>query len=142
MQTNTFGLVVQEWVRRSFPSKPRFTTRFKNGGEFEAFLRAPRGSQAGALVIFTFQGDLWVRFSPPQMCYAVDSRAEMASIVRQLVSDKALFVTTHRANEWTGTMLLRRGSSPKLRRGETARVVSWSGRFDASLDGAPSRPRR
>ena len=142
MQTNTFGLVVREWLRRSFPSKPQFTTRFKKNGEFEAFLRAPRGSQAGALVIFTFQGDLWVRFNPPQMCYSVDSRAEMVSIVRQLLSDKALFVTTHRGNEWTGTTLLRRGSSPKLRRGETARIISWSGRFDASSDDAPSRRHR
>jgi hypothetical protein len=66
----------------------------------------------------------------------------MASIVRQLLSEKALFVTTYRGNEWTGTTLLRRGTSPTVRRGETAQVISWSGRFDASLDGAPSRTRR
>jgi hypothetical protein len=58
------------------------------------------------------------------MCYSVDSRTEMAFVVRQLLSDKALFVTTHRGTGWTGTTLLRRGSSPRLRRGETARMIS------------------
>lgn len=139
MQTNTFGLVVHEWVRRSFRSKPRFTTKFKKNGEFEAFVRAPRGSEAGALVIFTFQGDLWVRFDPPHMCYGVDSRAEMTSAVRQLLSDKSVFVTTYRRNEWTGTTLLRPGTSPRLRQGETGRMISWSGRFDALLGDAQSR---
>ena len=91
-------------------------------------------------MILTFQGDLWVRFNPPHMCYAVDSRAEMTSIVRQLLSDKAVFVTTHRGNEWTGTTLLRPGTSPKLGRGETVRMISWSGRFDALSDDA--QPRR
>ena len=129
-QTNAFALIVQEWLHRSFPSRPRFTTRFDKTGEFEAILRAPRGSRAGVLVISTFQGNLWIRFSFPYMSYSVDSRAEMALVVRQLLSDKALFVTTHRGSKWTGTTLIRRGESPKLRRGETARVISWSGRFD------------
>ena len=134
MNTNTFASVVEGWVHASFPVSPKFVRRRKPDGEFEAFLRAPKGSRAGYLVIYTWRGDLWVRFNPPNMSYPVESRREMSSIVRQLLGDRALFVVTYSGDAWRGTTLIRRNVVPKLRRGEAAHVVSWSGRFDMTLE--------
>jgi len=133
VQTNTFALVVQGWIEKSFPTVPKFVGRLKPDGEFEAVLRAPRGSRAGYLVVHTSRGDLWVRFNPPHMSYPVDSRREMTSIVRHLVAERALFLVTYRGDAWSGTTLVRRNVVPTLRRGEVAHIVSWSGRFDKTL---------
>src|SRR5262249_53100746 len=76
----------------------------------------------------------------PRMSYAVDSRREMASIVRQLLGDRALFVVTYHSEAWRGTTLIRRNGAPKLRRGEVAHVVSWSGRFDMTVEASQAKP--
>jgi hypothetical protein len=133
MQSNTFAELVQDWVDRSFRKSPVFVRHRRQDGEFEASLRAPRGSKAGHLVIFTYRGDLWVRFSPPNMCYSVDNRAELVSIVRQLLSERALFMVSYRDAAWSGTTLIRRGIVPKPKRGEVAHVVSWTGRYDETI---------
>ena len=107
-----------------------FRRRQRKDGEFEASLRAPRGSKVGALGIFTDRGNLWIRFSAPNMCYPVDSRAELRSVLRALLNDRALFVNIFRGEKWEGVTLVRRGQPPVLKRGQVAHVISWSGRYD------------
>src|SRR6185436_5843846 len=119
-----FAELVKGWIDRSFRTSPAFVRHRRQDGEFEASVRAPRGSKAGHLVVFTYRGDCWVRFSPPNMCYSVDSREELVSIVRQLLSERAMFVVSYRDGAWRGTTLLRRGTVHKVRRGELAHVVS------------------
>lgn len=133
-QRNTFAKLVQGWVSQSFQTRPTFVRRRRPDGEFEASAHAPRGSKARNLVISTWRGDLWVRFGPPNLFYSVDSRKELAFVVRQLLSERALFVVRYRDGEWTGTTLVTRGTSPKLVRGEVAHVVSWTGRFDRTIE--------
>ena len=132
-QTNTFAEVVQGWVNQSFRSSPAFVRRLRQDGEFEAVVRAPRGSKAGCLTIFTSHGNLWVRFNPPNMCYPIESRSELALVVRQLVAARAFFVVTYRDAVWRGTTLLRKGMVPKVSRGEVAHLTSWTARFDRIL---------
>jgi hypothetical protein len=68
--------------------------------DLEVTVPSPSGSKARHLVVFTNNGkDVWVRFSPPSMCYAVDDEAELLSIVNQLLSGEASFVTTWRGNQ-------------------------------------------
>src|SRR5688572_25166121 len=48
-----------------------------DGGHFEASIRAPDGSQAGALVVRTVDdGHIWVHFAPPRMWYSVADEHE------------------------------------------------------------------
>jgi hypothetical protein len=106
------------------------------GGDLECAVPAPSGSHAGHLILFTSEGrDLWVRYSPPQMCYPLDDEDEMLSIVRQLLRNEALFVVTRKADEWTGTTLIRPGQEPDVPTGEVANVVSWSGALDRTVNG-------
>ena len=128
IRANTFAKVVESWVDRSLPTFG-FVRRRRNDGEFEAFIPAPAGSQAGYLIVFTYRGDLWVRFDQPNMCYAVESRAELASVVRGLVSERVLFMVSHRRGAWSRTTLIRR--IPKTARSGAARLVSWTGRYDS-----------
>ena len=135
MQVNTFAEVVNGWVEVGFRSPLRFTRRRRRDGEFEAVVRAPQGSNAGSLAIVTSQGDLWVRFTKPNMWYPVDSREELLLVVRHLLKERALFATTYRGNAWRGVTLVPKGQSPRARRGQVVRVVSWSGRYDTTLKG-------
>src|SRR4030095_3498766 len=125
-QTNTFAEVVQGWVAQSFRASPTFVRHRRSDGEFEASVRAPRGSKVRALVISTWRGDLWVRFAPPNAFYGVESRSELAFIVRQLLSECALFVVTYRGHVWSGTPVVTRRKSPEVKRGEKAHVLSWT----------------
>src|SRR5262245_1674922 len=106
MQVNTFAELVASWVDKAFQGGPRFVRRRRSDGEFEAFVRAPRSSQAGQLTILTWRGDLWVRFDPQHMCYPVDGREELRRVVRALLNERALFVTTYRKGEWFGVTLI------------------------------------
>ncbi|MFY9268511.1 MAG: hypothetical protein WAO55_02050 [Candidatus Manganitrophaceae bacterium] len=126
------------WVDRGFRGTPKFTRKRRADGEFEAFLRAPRGSQAGALIIVTWHGDLWVRLNPPHTFYSVNDQRELVFVVRQLLRERALFAVTYKDDVWTGTTLVARGVRPTIRRAEVAHVLSWSGRFDERLDASPS----
>ena len=64
---------------------------------------------------------MWVRFNPPLACYPIDDEAEMLEIV----------VTQN--DEWIETTLISRGEQPELRLGQTARVISWSGKNDFTV---------
>jgi hypothetical protein len=135
MVNNTFAEIVAGWLTAAFRTAPTFRRRRRGDGELEAFVTAPRGSTAGHLTVLTDKGNLWLRFDPPRMFYGLDGRTEMLSIVRGLLSERTLFVTVYRGNEWRGTTLARRGAQPRLRRGETAYIVSWSGRYDRVVAG-------
>ena len=138
MALNTFARIVQDWVAQSWPSWTEHVEQ-RQDGEFEVALPAPSGSKAGHLRIFTSRGDLWVRYNPPRMCYPIDNRAELLSIVRQLLKDKVLFVNIYRGTKWRGGTLTRRGIEPQVQRGEVAQVVSWTGKFDATVGGPKAR---
>lgn len=115
---------------------PDWSKYFGTCGEddLEAAVPAPMGSNAGHLIIFTAKGqDLWIRFSPPSMCYSVDDETEVLDVIRQLLADKTLFVVVMRGDEWAETTLIRQGEPgdiPRLEPNEVARVVSWSGKHD------------
>lgn len=138
--SNTFAEIVTRWVDRGFRGSPKFTRRRRADGEFEAFLRAPRGSKVGGLSIVTWHGDVWVRLGPPHSFYSVNDQRELVFVVRQLLSDQALFALTYKDDVWTGTTLVARGARPTIRRGEVAHVLSWSGRSDERLDASASVP--
>ena len=110
-------------------------------GELEVAVPAPASSQAGHLVVFTDRGEnVWVRFSPPSMCYCVDTDEEMLSVVEELLSERAVFVTTWRGEKWTGTTLVRPEQAPLIEPGEVARVVSWTGARDRVVAEAGACP--
>lgn len=131
---NTFASIVAGWIDAAFKAGPRFRRRHRDDGELEVVIRAPKGSRAGALVVGTWRGDLWIRFAPPHMSYPIDSRAELLSVVRRLMSDRVQLAATYRGDTWRGTTLIGRGQTPSPRRGEVIHVVSWSGRFDAMIE--------
>jgi hypothetical protein len=118
---------------------PEWSNYFGTCGEddLEAAIPAPIGSNAGHLVIFTAKGkDLWLRFSPPSMCYSVDDETEMVNIIRQLLTDKVCLVVVMRGDEWVGTSLIRQDvprDIPQVELGEVAQVVSWSGKYDRTI---------
>jgi hypothetical protein len=102
-------------------------------GELEFAVPAPSGSDAGHLVVFTYGNDLWVRFSAPRMCYAIDDADEMVSIIRQLTADEAVFKVITKGDEWVETTLMRPHEKCDSISGHSVRCVSWSGRFDRYL---------
>jgi hypothetical protein len=108
------------------------------GGELEVAVPAPAGSSAGHLVVFTNGEDVWLRYAPGCMCYAVDDEEEMFSIIEQLLDDQALFVVTMNGDAWAGTTLITRDKEPTPEAGHTAHVVSWSGRYDRVIEGQPT----
>jgi hypothetical protein len=118
---------------------PEWTRYFGTCGEddLEVTIPAPMGSNAGHLVIFTSKGeDMWIRFSPPSMCYSVDDETEMLDVVRQLLAETALFLVVMRDDKWAGTVLIRRGKPgdlPRLEPNQVAHVVSWSGTYDRTI---------
>src|SRR5579884_1777933 len=102
--------------------------------DLEVVVPAPLGSKAGHLVVFTSRGeDLWIRFSPPRMCYSIDDERELLAIIQQLQADMALFVVTMRGEEWVETTLIGPQDQPLLEVNQTAHVVSWSGKHDRTV---------
>ncbi len=77
--------------------------------------------------------DLWLRLSPSRMCYSLDGSEEMLTIIRALLVDEVLFVRTTAGEKWMGTTLIHPGDEPVLQAGEIAELVSWSGRFDRTV---------
>lgn len=132
--SNTFAALVEHWVDRGFRGTPAFVRKRRTDGEFEAFVKAPRGAMAGRLVIVTCQGNLYVRLGPPHTFYPVGTLRELVSVVRHIVSERAVFALTYKDDVWTGTTLINRGDQPSVRRGEVAYVVSWSGRCDRRVE--------
>ena len=99
-------------------------------GELEFALPAPSGSAAGHLVVFTQGNYLWLRFSPPYMCYAVDDENEMVSLIKQLTADEVVFKVVTRGAEWVETTLTKPQDKCESIPNHSVRLVSWSGRFD------------
>ena len=99
-------------------------------GELEFAVPAPNGSTAGHLVAFTHQNNLWVRFSPPHMCYLADDENELVSLIRQLTTDQILFKVTMKGDEWVETTLASPQEKSESLPGYSVRFVSWSGKFD------------
>ena len=82
------------------------------------------------------------RFSPPSMCYSVDNETEMLDIIQQLLAERALFVVVMRGDEWAETSLIRReepGDLPQLEPNQVAHVVSWSGKYDRTINAGKPR---
>jgi hypothetical protein len=107
------------------------------GGDFEAAIRAPRNSKAGVLVCQSRGSNIYLRLGPPRTFYSVatamTSAQELLSIVGALLSDEIQFVLLSKDQKWSGTTLVRRGSQPAQGAGETARIISWSARFDRRI---------
>jgi hypothetical protein len=99
-------------------------------GELEFAIPAPPGSSAGHLVAFSQGDDLWVRFSPPYMCYAASDENEMGSLIKQLTADDLVFKVTTKGDEWVETTLSKPQEKYESIPGHSVRVVSWSGRLD------------
>ena len=121
---------------------PRFAKNLKelSDGNFETFVPAPDGSKAGALVCFsTGDGDVWVRFSPPRAVYGVDTKQELLQVVGSLLKEEILFVVLSRARRWSGTTLVRRDGQPHVEAGESATVLSWTGKRDATVRSRKTR---
>jgi hypothetical protein len=128
-------LAKQTWVAL-LAEYPDWEKYFGTCGEndLEVAVPAPAGSNAGHLVVFTARGeDLWLRYSPGNMCYMVDDQGEMLDIVKQLLAEKALFVVTMQGDKWAGTTLIRPGQEPELEDNQVALVVSWSGAHDRTV---------
>ena len=102
-------------------------------GDLEVAIPAPEGSNAGHLVVSTNNADIWIRFAPPRMCYAVESEGEMFRIISALLEDQVVFIVTMQGDEWVETKLARAGEQSELKRGQTAQIVSWTGIHDRIL---------
>jgi hypothetical protein len=119
---------------------PEWSKYFGTRGEddLEAAVPAPIGSNAGHLVVFTAEGqDLWIRFSPPSMCYSVNDETEMLGVIQQLLAETALFAVVTCGDEWTETTLIRQGKPGDLRKlgpNQVAHIVSWSGKYDCTIN--------
>src|SRR5256712_10944016 len=99
-------------------------------GELEFAIPAPAGSTAGHLVAFSQQNNLWVRFSPPHMCYLADDENELVSLIRPLTTDHILFKVTMKGGEWAETTLAKPQEKSESGPGLSVRFVSWAGKFD------------
>jgi len=99
-------------------------------GELEFAVPAPIGSAAGHLVAFSYKNKLWVRFSPPWMCYLATDEDELVSLISQLTTDKILFKVTMKGDEWVETSLASPEEKAESLPGHSIRYVSWSGKFD------------
>ena len=102
-------------------------------GDLEVAIPAPEGSNAGHLVVLTNDSDIWIRFAPPRMCYAVESEDEMFSILNALLADQIAFIVIMHNDDWVETTLARPGEEPELQQGQTAQIVSWTGIHDRTL---------
>ena len=98
--------------------------------ELEFAIPAPVGSAAGHLVAFSHQNDLWVRFSPSNMCYLADDQDELVSLIRQLTTDQILFKVTMKGDEWVETTLAGTEERTDSHSAHSVRYVSWSGKLD------------
>lgn len=121
-----------------FPQFQRHLCVLSNG-DFETYITASRTSKAGALVCLSRGSDVWVRFAPPRAVYAVDSTKELVAIVEQLLNNELVFVLLSKQRKWSGTTLSRRGDRPVQGADESARLISWSGKFDRYIRASQKR---
>lgn len=121
-----------------FPQFRRHLCVLPNG-DFEAYITAPRTSKAGALVCLSHGSDVCVRFALPRAVYAVDSAKELVTIVEQLLRNELVFVLLSTQRKWSGTTLSKRSDRPVQGAGESARLISWSGKFDRYIRASGKR---
>ena len=121
-----------------FPQFRRHLCVLPNG-DFEAYITAPRTSKAGALVCLSHGSDVCVRFALPRAVYAVDSAKELVTIVEQLLRNELVFVVLSTQRKWSGTTLSKRSDRPVQGAGESARLISWSGKFDRYIRASQKR---
>jgi hypothetical protein len=102
--------------------------------DLEVAVPAPQGSNAGHLIISTAEGkDIWLRFSPPCMFYAIDDLDEMLAVIKSLLTEEVCMVAITEGDDWAETTLIARGQKISLEPGQTAQFVSWSGSHDKIL---------
>ena len=106
--------------------------RSTRDGELEFAVPAPTGSTAGHLVAFSNQDELWVRFSPPNICYPADDENEMISLIRKLTVDEIVFKVVMKGEDWVETTLTKPRENPVSLPGHSVRLISWSGKFNRS----------
>jgi hypothetical protein len=104
-----------------------------HGKELEFALPAPIGSEAGHLVVFSHENVIWVRFSPPHLCYPADDENEMISLIKQLTADEIIFQKVMKGDKWEETTLTKPAVKSDPIAGCTVHLVSWSGRFDTTF---------
>jgi hypothetical protein len=102
-------------------------------GELEFAIPAPSVSTAGYLVAFSHENQLWVRFSPPHLCYPADDEDEMVSVIKQLTADNVVFRLVMKGDEWVETTLTKPKKKTESKPGHTVRLISWSGRYDREM---------
>lgn len=138
MMTNTkhserLSPVAQRAWKRLESEFPSWTTHLSTrDGELEFAVPAPIGSAAGHLVAFSNQDELWVRFSPPNVCYPADDENEMISLIKRLTADEIVFKVVMKGKDWIETTLTQPHESPESLPGHSVRVISWSGKSDRS----------
>jgi len=133
LNLNSLGVQVRDTLLERHPEWAPYVDVL-DSGDLELAVPAPQDSRAGHLVVFTNNGkDIWVRYSPPQMSYSVESLRELHAVVEALVADDGFFVVVKRGDEWIETTLLRPGGEPVLVEGQVANIVSWSGHHDKVL---------
>lgn len=125
------------WIVEAFPKCAEAVVA-KDDGELELAIAAPRSSKAKHLVLFTWKGQLWVRLAVPNACYPVDDAAELRRVVDLIQKERVVFAVTYSGDAWSGTTLLPVRRPPELAPGETAHLISWSGRHDSILEATPA----
>jgi len=134
---NALGKRVRDSILVEHPEWAEYV-EVLDGGDLELAVPAPPGSRAKYLAIFTSRGeDIWVRYAPPRMCYALESDEQMHSVVEALLEDDALFVVVTNGDTWIETTLLRPGEELVLDDGQVANIVSWSGQADRTITYLP-----
>ena len=101
-------------------------------GELEFAIPAPSRSTAGHLVAFSGDNQLWVRFSPPNMCYPADDENELVSLIKRLTADEIVFKVVMKDAEWIETTLTNRDDRRESIPGHTVQFVSWTGMSDGN----------
>jgi hypothetical protein len=139
---NPLGIRVRDSILGTYGDWAGYVSVLPDG-DLEIAVPAPRGSRAGHLVIFTVRGeDTWIRYSPPQACYCVETDRELHAVIQALLADDAFFVVVTDGDEWIETSLLRPGEEAVLGEGQVANVVSWSGRSDKVVTYTEKNPVR
>lgn len=130
---NNFSRHIATKILEKYPTWKRWC-RVRESGALEVAVPAPKGSNAGALVVLTTDdNDIWIRFAPPRMFYSLDDDKEMLHILKKLLTDQILFVVVMEKEQWVETTLIPRYGKPVLKKEQTATVLSWHGNFDSTM---------
>jgi hypothetical protein len=116
---------IESLLRRGFPHE-NWRLGSAGSGDLEMFIESTDHSAAGALVVFTQQGEVWVRFAPPQLCYPIDSDDELVAIVGGLLAgDLAFLHILDEVGDWHETTLVDVRTLDRSQLGERETLVRW-----------------